>query len=80
MTMTAQARNARKVLERLTGGRLDDLVSDEELFEELYSEGVDADDVVLAARKVMTRLQGKLRILGSPVNDNDFDDEQGDDE
>ena len=73
--MRIYACNARKVLERLTGGRLDDLISDEELFEELCAEGIDADDVVSAARKVMTRLQGKSRILGVPVNDNDEEEE-----
>jgi hypothetical protein len=68
--------NARKVLERLTGGRLDDLVTEEELFEELYAEGIDADAVVVGARVAMRRLQGKLRILGVPVNDNS--EEEGD--
>jgi hypothetical protein len=68
--------NARKVLERLTGGRLDDLVTEEELFEELYAEGIDADAVVAGARAAMRRLQGKLRILGVPVNDNS--EEEGD--
>jgi hypothetical protein len=60
--------NARRVLERLTGGRLDDLVTEEELFDELYAEGVDADAVVAGARAAMRRVQGKLRILGVPVD------------
>jgi hypothetical protein len=61
--------NARRVLERLTGGRLDDLVTEEELFAELYDEGIDADAVVAGARAAMRRVQGKHRILGVPIND-----------
>jgi hypothetical protein len=46
-------------------------VPEEELFEELYTEGIDADDVVAGVRAVMQRIHGKLRILGVPVNDNE---------
>ncbi len=64
-----KADNARNLLERLIGGDLDDLVTEEEAFEELYTEGIDADAVVAGARKALRRIQGKLRILGVPVDD-----------
>ena len=66
MTTTHEC-NARRVLERLTGGRLDELVTEEELFQELYAEGIDADAVVKGAHAAMRRVRGKLRILGVPV-------------
>jgi hypothetical protein len=61
--------NARNLLERLTGGELEDLVSEEEAFEELYAEGIDADAIVAGARAALRRIQGKLRILGVPIDD-----------
>jgi hypothetical protein len=62
--------NARKVIERLTATEIDELVPEEELFQELYAEGIDADEVVAGVRAAMQRIDGKVRILGVPVNDN----------
>ena len=76
ITTMNETQTARRVLERLTGARLDDLVTEEEAFEELYAEGIDADAVVSAARLAMRRIKHKPRILGVPVDDVSEGDEE----
>ena len=69
MSTIHETHTARRVLERLTGSRLDELITEEEVFKELYDEGIDADAVVSAARLAMARIKRKPRILGVPVDD-----------
>jgi hypothetical protein len=60
-------RTPKELLRWLTGRPVEPRVTDEEVFEELFAEGIDVDALIAAATLVLRRVRDKERVMGVPV-------------
>ena len=67
--MRRRQRSAKDLLQWLTGRILEDHVTEEEVFEELFAEGIDADALFAAATAAVRRIRRKVRVMGIPLAD-----------
>jgi hypothetical protein len=76
--MNMDDRNAKDLLEWLTGHSIEERIPDEEVLEELCSEGIDLDALVTGARAALRRIHDKVRLMGIPLENLDNPALEGD--